>query len=44
LPASHSIGKAFRSYEPAIDLFPVELWARIAACSVRGHPQARNHI
>jgi hypothetical protein len=30
LPASHSIGKAFRGYEPAIDLFPVELWARIA--------------
>ena len=25
LPASHSIGKAFRGYEPAIDLFPVEL-------------------
>ena len=23
LPASHSIGKAFRAYEPAIDLFPV---------------------
>ena len=22
LPASHSIGKAFRAYEPAIDLFP----------------------
>jgi transposase InsO family protein len=29
LPDSHSIGKAFRAYEPAIDLFPVELWARI---------------
>src|SRR5438552_422426 len=44
LPASHSIGKAIRWYEHVIDLFPVELWARIAACSVRGHPQARNHI
>ena len=28
LPASHSIGKAFRAYEPAIDLFPTNLWAR----------------
>src|ERR1700755_1713712 len=31
MPASRSIGKAFRSYEPAIDLFPVDLWARVAA-------------
>lgn len=23
VPASHSVGKAFRNYEPAIDLFPV---------------------
>ncbi len=30
LPASRSVGKAFRSWEPAIDLFPVNLWARIA--------------
>src|SRR5258708_13184173 len=38
LPASHSIGKAFRGYEPAIDLFPVELWARIAARVYRKAP------
>src|SRR4051794_21191024 len=25
MPATHSIGKAFRTYEPAIDLFPVDL-------------------
>jgi GntR family transcriptional regulator/MocR family aminotransferase len=40
LPASHSIGKAFRCYEPAIDLFPVELWARIAARVYRKAPRA----
>src|SRR5580692_5326207 len=28
MPPSHSIGKAFRSHEPGIDLFPVDLWAR----------------
>src|SRR3954465_8980914 len=28
-PASRSIGKAFRAYEPALDLFPVDLWARV---------------
>ena len=39
LPASHSIGKAFRGYEPAIDLFPVELWARIAARVYRKAPR-----
>ncbi len=38
-PASHSIGKAFRGYEPAIDLFPVELWARIAARVYRNAPR-----
>ena len=37
--ASHSIGKAFRGYEPAIDLFPVELWARIAARVYRKAPR-----
>jgi hypothetical protein len=26
--ASHSVGKCFRSYEPAIDFFSVELWVR----------------
>jgi hypothetical protein len=28
LPASFPIGKVFRGYGPAINLFPVELWAR----------------
>jgi GntR family transcriptional regulator/MocR family aminotransferase len=40
LPASHSIGKAFRGYEPAIDLFPAELWARIAARVYRNAPRS----
>jgi GntR family transcriptional regulator/MocR family aminotransferase len=39
-PASRSIGKAFRGYEPAIDLFPVELWARIAARVYRSAPRS----
>jgi hypothetical protein len=34
LPASHSVGRAFRSYEPAIDLFRC-LWSR-------GRPVLRN--
>ena len=38
-PVSHSIGKAFRVYEPAIDLFPVELWARVAARVYRNAPR-----
>ena len=40
LPMSYSIGKAFRCYEPAIDLFPVELWARIAARVYRKAPRS----
>lgn len=40
LPASHSVGKAFRAYEPAIDLFPVELWARVAARVIRRAPRS----
>jgi len=40
LPAPHSIGKAFRSYEPAIDLFPVDLWARVAARVLRRAPRS----
>jgi len=40
LPAPHSVGKAFRSYEPAIDLFPVELWARVAARVLRRAPRS----
>lgn len=40
VPSSRSIGKAFRSYEPAIDLFPVELWARVAARVYRNAPRS----
>lgn len=40
LPASHSIGKAFRSYEPAIDLLPVNLWARVASRVLRRAPRS----
>jgi GntR family transcriptional regulator / MocR family aminotransferase len=39
LPPSQSIGKAFRSYEPAIDLFPMNLWARIAGRVLRRAPR-----
>jgi len=37
LPASHSIGKAFRGYEPAIDLFPVELWRGLPRVFIAKH-------
>lgn len=40
LPASHSLGRAFRSYEPAIDLFPVALWARVAGRVLRSAPRS----
>jgi GntR family transcriptional regulator / MocR family aminotransferase len=40
LPASRSIGKAFRAYEPAIDLFPVDLWARVASRVLRRAPRS----
>jgi GntR family transcriptional regulator/MocR family aminotransferase len=40
LPASHSIGKAFRSHEPAIDLFPTDLWARVASRVLRRAPRS----
>ena len=40
IPASHSIGKAFRAYEPAIDLFPVDLWARVASRVLRRAPRS----
>ena len=39
LQATGLIGTAFRSYEPAIDLFPVELWARVAARVMRHAPR-----
>jgi GntR family transcriptional regulator / MocR family aminotransferase len=40
LPASHSIGVPFRCYEPAIDLFPVEQWTRVAARVLRNAPRS----
>ena len=40
LPASHTIGKAFRTYEPAIDLFPVDLWARVSSRVLRRAPRS----
>jgi GntR family transcriptional regulator / MocR family aminotransferase len=40
LPPSRSIGKAFRNYEPAIDLFPIDLWARIAGRVLRRAPRS----
>ena len=39
LPATHTIGRAFRLHEPALDLFPVETWARVAARVVRRMPR-----
>jgi GntR family transcriptional regulator/MocR family aminotransferase len=39
-PASRSVGKAFRTYEPAIDLFPAELWARVASRVLRRAPRS----
>lgn len=39
LHSTGSIGRAFRSYEPAIDLFPVELWTRVAARVMRHAPR-----
>jgi GntR family transcriptional regulator/MocR family aminotransferase len=39
LAASHSLGRAFRSYEPAIDLFPVNLWSRVAGRVLRRAPR-----
>ncbi|MEW5979106.1 MAG: PLP-dependent aminotransferase family protein [Acidobacteriota bacterium] len=40
LPASRSLGKAFRTHEPAIDLFPVNLWARVAGRVLRRSPRS----
>lgn len=40
LPPSHSLGRAFRSYEPAIDLFPVNLWSRVAGRVLRKAPRS----
>lgn len=38
LPPSRAVGKAFRTYEPAVDLFPAELWARVAGRVLRRAP------
>lgn len=38
-PAVTSHGTAFRPYEPALDLFPVERWARTAARVLRRAPR-----
>ena len=35
MPAPLHVGCAFRDYEPAIDLFPTELWARVASRVLR---------
>ena len=40
LPASHSLGKAFRAWEPGIDLFPINLWSRIAGRILRRAPRS----
>ena len=40
LPPSRSIGKAFRGWEPAIDLFPIDLWARLTARIARRAPRS----
>jgi len=40
LPPSYSLGRAFRSYEPAIDLFPVTLWSRVAGRVLRNAPRS----
>ena len=40
LQATHSLGVPFRSYEPAIDLFPVEQWTRVAARVLRNAPRS----
>jgi GntR family transcriptional regulator/MocR family aminotransferase len=39
LPASYSLGRAFRSHEPALDLFPVQLWNRVSSRVLRHAPR-----
>jgi GntR family transcriptional regulator/MocR family aminotransferase len=39
-PSRGPVGRAFRSYEPALDLFPVQLWARTAGRVLRHAPRA----
>jgi GntR family transcriptional regulator/MocR family aminotransferase len=38
-PVFHSVGKAFRAYEPALDLFPVDIWSRVAGRVLRNAPR-----
>ncbi len=38
-PVFHTVGRAFRSYEPALDLFPVALWSRVAGRVLRNAPR-----
>ena len=40
LPPSRSMGKAFRLHEPAIDLFPIDLWSRVAGRVLRRVPRS----
>lgn len=40
LPATRSVGKAFRGWEPAIDLFPIDLWARLTSRVARRAPRS----
>ena len=40
IPAPLHVGCAFRDYEPAIDLFPTELWARVASRVLRRAPRS----
>jgi len=39
LPPSHTLGRAFRPHEPALDLFPVELWNRVSSRVLRHAPR-----
>src|SRR4051794_38767183 len=39
-PQPRAVGRAFRAFEPAIDLFPSELWARTAARVLRAAPRS----
>ncbi len=40
LPAPKLAARAFRAFEPAIDLFPTQLWARTAARVLRNAPRS----
>lgn len=40
LSVGKSLGRAFRSYEPAIDIFPTETWARVSSRVLRRAPRS----